>query len=57
MKRLVIKDRESINEKIQAYFSGNEEARFIHRLHGVLLFSEKEDFRRRNEMLPADEKK
>jgi len=43
MKRLVIKDRESIKEKIQAYFSGNEEARFIHRLHGVLLFSEKED--------------
>jgi transposase len=43
MKRLVVKDRESIKEKIQAYFAGNEEARFIHRLHGVLLFSEKED--------------
>ena len=43
MKRLVIKNRESIKEKIQNYFAGNEEAKFIHRLHGVLLFSEKED--------------
>lgn len=43
MKRLIIKDCEDIKEKIQRYFSGNEEARFIHRLHGVLLFSEKED--------------
>jgi len=43
MNRLVIKDKEGIKRKIQAYFAGNEEARFIHRLHGVLLFSEKED--------------
>jgi transposase len=43
MKRLVIKDKEVLKNKIQAYFSGNEEARFIHRLHGVLLFSEKEN--------------
>jgi len=43
MKRLEIKDREVVKKKIQAYFTGNEEARFIHRLHGVLLFSEKED--------------
>jgi len=43
MKRLIIKDSEGIKEKIQQYFAGNEEARFIHRLHGVLLFSEKED--------------
>jgi transposase len=43
MKRLIIKGRESIKKKIQAYFAGNEESRFIHRLHGVLLFSEKED--------------
>ena len=43
MKRLIIKDREGIKEKIQQYFAGNEQARFIHRLHGVLLFSEKED--------------
>jgi transposase len=43
MKRLVINDRECIKEKIQSYFSGNEEAGFIHRLHGILLFAEKED--------------
>jgi transposase len=43
MKRLIIEDRENIKAKIQRYFSGNNEARFIHRLHGVLLFSEKED--------------
>jgi transposase len=43
MKRLVIKDRDGISEKIQRYFNGNEEAKFIHRLHGVLLFSEKAD--------------
>jgi hypothetical protein len=43
MKRLVIKDREGIKDKIQSYFTGNEEAKFIHRLHGVLLFSVKED--------------
>ena len=42
MKRLAIKDKECIKKKIQDYFAGNEEARFIHRLHGVLLFSEKE---------------
>ena len=43
MQRLVIKDKEGIKMKIQEYFAGNEEARFIHRLHGVLLFSEKEN--------------
>jgi transposase len=43
MKRLVVKDKASIKEKIQRYFSGNEESKFIHRLHGVLLFVEKED--------------
>jgi len=43
MKRLVIQDKEGIKKKIQDYFVRNEEARFIHRLHGVLLFSEKED--------------
>jgi transposase len=43
MKRLVIKDIEGIKEKIQAYFTGNEESKFIHRLHGVLLFVEKEE--------------
>jgi transposase len=42
MKRLEIKDKTGIKERIQSYFTGNEEARFIHRLHGILLFSEKE---------------
>jgi transposase len=43
MKRLVIQNSEGIRDKIQSYFNGNEEAKFIHRLHGILLFSEKED--------------
>ena len=43
MQRLVIQDKEGIKAKIQSYFDRNEEARFIHRLHGVLLFSAKED--------------
>jgi len=43
MKRLVIENKKDIKSKIQSYFSGNEEAKFIHRLHGVLLFIEKED--------------
>jgi transposase len=43
MIRLVIKDKEIIKKKIRSYFAGKEEARFIHRLHGVLLFSEKDD--------------
>ena len=43
MKRLVVKNSEGIKEKIQNYFVGNEESKFIHRLHGVLLFVEKED--------------
>jgi transposase len=43
MKRLVILDKDGIKAKIQGYFSGNEESKFIHRLHGVLLFAEKDD--------------
>jgi transposase len=43
MKRLVLQNKSAIKESIQSYFSGNEESRFIHRLHGILLFSEKED--------------
>jgi len=43
MQRLVIQDKAGIKAKIQHYFERNEEARFIHRLHGLLLFSEKED--------------
>ena len=43
MKRLVIQDKDVIKEKIQGYFSGNEEVKFIHKLHGILLFAEKDD--------------
>ena len=43
MKRLVVQNREMIKEKIQNYFAGNGESKFIRRFHGVLLFSEKED--------------
>ena len=43
MKRLVIENKDGIKSKIQGYFSSNEEAKFIHRLHGVLLFIEKDD--------------
>jgi transposase len=43
MKRLVIKRKEGITSGIQRYFENNEEAKFIHRLHGILLFANKED--------------
>ena len=43
MKRLVLVNKEGLKVKIQSYFEGNEEAKFIHRLHGILLFAEKED--------------
>ena len=41
MKRLEIKNQEIINANIQAYFEHNDEAKFIHRLHGILLFINK----------------
>jgi transposase len=43
MKRLVISRKEEIKEQIQRYFERNTESRFIHRLHGILLFIDKED--------------
>lgn len=43
MERLKIKDKEKITLQIQRYFKESEESRFIHRLHGVLLFINKED--------------
>ena len=43
MKRLEIVNKSGLKKKIQNYFEGNEEAKFIHRLHGVLLFLAKED--------------
>ncbi len=37
MQRLVIENSDNLKLEIQNYFSKNEEARFIHRLHGILL--------------------
>ncbi|MDR2543523.1 MAG: helix-turn-helix domain-containing protein [Treponema sp.] len=42
MKRLTVSRSENIKEQIQLYFSGNDEAKYIHRLHALLLFTEKE---------------
>lgn len=41
MQRLVIQNAENVKAIIQEYFSKNEEARFIHRLHGILLLLDK----------------
>ena len=41
MQRLVIQNTESVKAVIQEYFAKNEEARFIHRLHGILLLLDK----------------
>ncbi len=43
MKRLEINNKSAISSQIQAYFAKNIESRFIHRLHGILLFINKED--------------
>jgi transposase len=43
MKRLTVNNKEEISRQIRDYFSKKGESRFIHRLHGVLLFIEKED--------------
>jgi len=37
MKRLIIEDSDGIKEKIQHYFNDNEESKFIHTLHDILL--------------------
>ncbi|GAP71691.1 transposase [Candidatus Symbiothrix dinenymphae] len=42
MKRLSIGGADAVITSIQAYFEKNEEAKFIHRLHGILLFASKE---------------
>jgi transposase len=42
MKRLLIRGKESIKKQIQLYFAGNDEAKYIQRLHAILLFIEKE---------------
>jgi len=38
MKRLVVEHSEEVKLAIQSYFERNTESRFIHRLHGILLF-------------------
>jgi transposase len=42
MKRLLIRRQDIIKRQIHLYLSGNDEAKFIHRLHAILLFIEKE---------------
>jgi len=43
MRRLEIKDKERIKAEIQKYFEKNTESRFIHKLHGIILFIDHED--------------
>lgn len=43
MQTLELKSAEEIKKKIQQYFRKNEEAKFIHRLHGVLLKIDNKD--------------
>ncbi|KAA6331712.1 hypothetical protein EZS27_019704 [termite gut metagenome] len=43
MKRLILENKEDITTKIQHYFGTDADARFIRRLHGVLLFANKTD--------------
>lgn len=43
MQLLTIKSEEAIQSRIQDYFSRNEEARFIHRLHTILLKIDKKE--------------
>jgi transposase len=41
MQRLELKNQEFQVSQIKSYFEHNEEARFVHRLHGILLFASK----------------
>jgi transposase len=43
MQKLTITQKEDIENLISDYFSKNDEAQFIHRLHGILLFLKDED--------------
>lgn len=43
MQKLKVKDAERIEEQIHQYLKNSSEARFIHRLHGVLLLISSED--------------
>jgi len=43
MKRLILENKDSIENQIQSYLENNSEAKFIHRLQVILLFANKED--------------
>ncbi len=43
MQILELKSSDELKEKIQQYFRKNEEAKFIHRLHGILLKIDNKD--------------
>lgn len=43
MQILELKSSDELKEKIQEYFRKNEEAKFIHRLHGILLKIDNKD--------------
>ena len=43
MRRLEVRNKEEIKLQIRKYFERNNESRFIHRLHGILLFIESEE--------------
>lgn len=44
MQRVVINNPDLIREKIVNYFNKNEESRFIHRLHGILLLLDDKEY-------------
>ena len=43
MRRLVLENRNNIVNQIRGYLEKNSEAKFIHRLHVILLFADGED--------------
>jgi transposase len=43
MKRLEVINKEKIQFQIQEYFNHHTESRFLHRLHGILLFISREE--------------
>ena len=43
MQILELKSAEDIKKKIQLYFRKNEEAKFIHKIHGILLKIDNKD--------------
>lgn len=43
MQKLEIKNKSEIQDLIRNYFKNNDEAKFVHRLHGILLFLENKE--------------